>query len=603
MTAPGYARMAPPAVKTRAMEDGTLYLECGHPLTDYPDRVGDWLDHWAAETPDAVYLADRPNGPGTPWRKISFSQAADLAARIGSGLLARGLGPARPVMVIAENSVDHALATLGAFVSGVPVAPVSPGYAEAGRDFTRLSGIFATLQPGLVLIGGRARFGEAAQSLDIDPGAVVDIADLADLVADPTPSSAFDAAKQAVGPDDIAKILFSSGSTGTPKGILNNHRMLCSNQSSLAGFWRFLDVEKPVIVDWLPWSHTYGGNHNFNMILRNGGTFYVDGGKPAPGLIEATLENLREISPTVYFNVPRGYDLLIGELEADRELAEVFFARLNAAVYAGAGLPRSLFDRLEKLADEVLGHGVPVTTGWGTTETAPLATMTHYPDTQPPNIGLPCPGTVIKLAPEQGRLEIRVKGPNITPGYLAAPELNQAAFDEEGFFRTGDAGLLVDPERPEAGLLFDGRLAENFKLGTGSWVNVGALRLAVLSHLTPLIQDCVITGEHRNEIGLMAFANWQACADEIGAATADPDRLRTDPTLAKALAARLGAYNEAHPAATTQVERAVLLDRPPSVDDGEITDKGYVNQQAVLNARAAQVAALYTDAIGIIRPG
>lgn len=586
-TAPGYRRMSDPQVTMRQDEDGSILLENDIPLGPYPDRLGDWLIEWADKTPEAPFLAERRNGSreamGAPWRFVRYGEALERATDVGARLLKYGLGPKRPVMVIAENSIDHAVLMLGSYLAGVPISPISTGYAEPGRNYARFGKIYRTLAPGLILVGEEGRFDAATDSLGSDRPPVLT---MAAFNTEPSPNNTTPP-KPNTGPDSIAKILFSSGSTGTPKGILNTHKMLCSNQAALAGLWRFLDEEKPVIVDWLPWSHTFGGNHNFHMVLRAGGTIYIDNGRPAPGLIEKTLENLREISPTVYFNVPRGYDLLTPRLEDDDELAAHFFSRLNTLIYAGAGLPRALYDRLDTLANRILGHSVPIGTGWGSTETAPLATMTYFSGTQPPNIGLPCPGTTIKLAPENGRFEIRVKGPNITPGYLKFPDLTETAFDKEGFFQTGDAGCLVDPARPDAGILFDGRLAENFKLGTGSWVNVGRLRLSLLSRLAPLVHDCVITGEHRDEIGLLLFLNH-------GTDNIDPHR---------ALAAALSAHNRAHPAATTHVGRALIMAEPPSIDAGEITDKGYINQRAVLTARDGEVQRLYDDTSDdIIKP-
>ncbi len=582
--APGYQRMGKPQVSMRHGNDGSILLDNKTKLGTYPKRLGDWLQRWAKATPGTPFLAERRNGPSKHWHTISYRQAYDMARAIGKQLAARGLGPDKPVMVIADNSIEHAMIMLGAYLSGVPISPISTGYAESGRNFGRLQEICRTLEPGLVLFGDDDKFGSAGDTLrQAGPPLTTLSALIGELEPRTGPEREID-----VGPDSTAKILFSSGSTGSPKGIINTHRMLCSNQAALAGLWPFLDAEKPIIVDWLPWSHTFGGNHNFHMILRAGGTLYIDGGRPAPGPIDVTLENLRDISPTVYFNVPRGYELLITELEIDLDLAARFFARLNTLVYAGAGLPHALYDRIDALARKILGHAVPIGTGWGSTETAPLATMTFFADAQPPNIGLPCPGTTVKLAPINGRFELRVKGPNVTPGYLGAPELTAAAFDRDGFFRTGDAGGLVDPARPEAGIYFDGRLAENFKLGTGSWVNVGALRLTALSHLAPFVQDCVVTGEHRDEIGLLLFLHQR----------------QFDTDIYKTLAAGLSAHNKAHPAATTHIGRAMILSDSPSVDLGEITDKGYINQRAVLSARDGEVRRLYDepDDTDIIKP-
>jgi feruloyl-CoA synthase len=413
------------------------------------------------------------------------------------------------------------------------------------------------------------------------------------------PTPAVDTAFARVGPDTLAKILFTSGSTGQPKGVINTQRMMCANQESAAAAWTFLNDRPPVIVDWLPWNHTFGGNHNFNMMLRNGGTLYIDEGKPVPALIGRTIANLREVSPTVYFNVPRGYAALLDHLETDEALQQTFFARLELLFYAAAALPQSLWDRLERLGLKVRGRKVPFISSWGLTETAPSVTMVHFPMDRPGNIGVPGPGMQVKLVPVEDKLEIRVKGPNVTPGYYKAPELTAKAFDAEGWLMTGDAARFADESNPAAGLLFDGRVAENFKLMSGTWVNVGMLRTAVIAAGAPVIEDAVVTGHDRDEIGLLIFpslAGLRGLCPELGA-EAKLEAMVAQPAVKAALAEGLARHNARSQGSSMRIARCLLLTEPPSIDANEITDKGYLNQRAVLLKRAALVERLHVDPV------
>jgi feruloyl-CoA synthase len=413
------------------------------------------------------------------------------------------------------------------------------------------------------------------------------------------PTPAVDAAFARVGPDTVAKVLFTSGSTGQPKGVINTQRMMCANQESAAAAWAFLGDHPPVIVDWLPWNHTFGGNHNFNMMLRNGGTLYIDAGKPVPALIGRTVANLREVSPTVYFNVPRGYAVLLDHLEKDEGLQQSFFARLDLLFYAAAALPQSLWDRLERLGMKARGRKVPFISSWGLTETAPAVTMVHFPIDRPGNIGVPGPGMAVKLAPVGDKLEIRVKGPNVTPGYYKAPELTAKAFDEEGWLRTGDAVRFADPADPAAGLLFDGRVAENFKLSSGTWVNVGMLRPQVIAAGAPVIEDAVVTGHDRDEIGLLIFpslAGLRSLCPELGA-EARLEEMVGKPAVREALAQGFARHNTTMQGSSMRIARCVLMTEPPSIDANEITDKGYLNQRAVLTKRAALVERLHAEPV------
>ncbi|MES1240920.1 MAG: feruloyl-CoA synthase, partial [Acidobacteriota bacterium] len=546
--------------------------------------------HWAEREPGRVFLAERL-GDGV--RRITYGEAWRMARALATRMLADGLGPERPVMVLSDNSVDHALIGLGAMVAGVPVAPVSAAYSLLSQDHAKLRALHAMLQPGWIFTEDGAGYLRALGELSIDPATrVVLNGALSESTADERlADSAFDR----IGPDTVAKILFTSGSTGAPKGVINTHRMLCSNQQAMTQGWPFLRERPPVVVDWLPWSHTFGGNHNFNLVLWHGGTLWVDRGKPVPGRIEETVATLRLASPTVYFNVPRGFDALLPFLEGDEALARRLFQDLDLLFYAAAALPRPTWDRLVGVARRVREEPVPFVSAWGATETSPLVTQVLGPLDEPGNIGVPVPGSELKLVPNGLKLEIRVKGPQLTPGYFKDPERFRNLLDEEGFYSAGDAVKLADPNDPEQGLVFDGRLSEDFKLTSGTWVHVGALRVSLIAVLAPLVQDAVIAGHDREAVGVLLFPDAAACAKEIGAPAETPrSELIRDERLRSRIADALRRHNrDQGEASSRSVECAILLAEPPSIDAGEITDKGYINQRAVLDRRAALVESLF----------
>jgi feruloyl-CoA synthase len=569
-------RLAPAKVQIERRPDGSTLLRSPQRLGGHARAVGEWLVRWAREAPERTFLAERE---ARGWRKVGYREALELARCIGQGLLERGLDASRPVAILSDNSVDHALLALGAMHAGVPVAPISPAYSLMSKDFAKLKAIFGLLRPGLVWAADPAKFAPALAAVGASPTPI------AELLAH-APGAQVDRAFEHIGPDTVAKILFTSGSTGAPKGVINTQRMLTVNQEQYALVWPFLEDRPQVIVDWLPWNHTFGGNSNFCMMLRNGGTIYIDAGKPAPGLIETSVRNLKEISPTIYFNVPRGFDLLVPILERDGGLRASFFRRLDLMVYAGAALPQNLWERMQQLAMAERGSHLPLISCWGSTETAPLATGVHYAVDRAGIIGLPVPGCELKLVPVGGKLEVRVKGPNVTPGYYGRDDLTRAAFDEEGYYRIGDALKFADPKSPEQGLAFDGRIAEDFKLSTGTWVHVGATRVKLIAAGDPLIQDAVITGQEKSEVGAFIFLNAAAVKakglDQAGV------RQHLRAALAK-LASETGAGSSTHPV------RALVMSEPPSIDANEITDKGYINQRAVLERRAALVAQLHAE--------
>jgi feruloyl-CoA synthase len=587
-----------PDVVHERRPDGAIVIRSRRELGAVPRCLGVLLERWAVAEPDRIFLAERTAAGG--WRTITYEETSRAANAVAQALLDRKLGPDRPVMILAENGIDHALVTLGAMHVGVPVVPVSTPYARLSQDFGKLRYIFDLVQPGLIYLDEADRYAKALEAIGALRGEVVASRGSARVtpfstLTDVRPTPAVDAAFAKVGPDTVAKILFTSGSTGQPKGVINTQRMMCANQESIAAAWTFLGDHPPVIVDWLPWNHTFGANHNFNMMLRHGGTLYIDEGRPVPALIGRTVANLREVSPTVYFNVPRGYAALLDHLEKDEALQEKFFARLDMLFYAAAALPQSLWDRLEKLGLKLRGSKVPFVSSWGLTETAPLATMVHFQIERPGNIGVPGPGISVKLVPASDKLEIRVKGPNVTPGYFKASDLTAKAFDEEGWLKTGDAVRFADEGNPAAGLLFDGRTAENFKLSSGTWVNVGMLRTAVIAAGAPVIEDAVVTGHDHDEIGLLIFpsvASLKALCADLGADAKLEDMVRHAAVRA-ALLEGLKRHNAATQGSSMRIARCLLMTEPPSIDANEITDKGYLNQRAVLTRRAALVERLH----------
>ena len=592
-------RLGPRDVVSERRPDGTIVLKSPHPLAPYPAKLTERLEHWATAVPERTYLAQRDAAGG--WRKISYGETLAIVRRIGAALLRRELSPERPVVILSGNDIEHALLGLAAIYVGIPYVPVSPAYALISNDFGKLGYIFDLLTPGLVFAADGGAYGRAIEAaVPADVEVVVGrnalasrpTTPFASLLA-PAATAAADAAHAAVGPDTIAKILFTSGSTGTPKAVINTQRMWCSNQAMILSQLAFFADEPPVIVDWSPWHHTAGGNHNFGFVLYNGGTFYIDEGKPAPGLIETTVQNLREIATNWYFTVPKGYEALLPYLRADARLRETFFSRLKVLWFAGAALSQSLFDEMQELALATCGERIMFLTGLGSTESAPMAIARMWQSKDSTNMGVPVPGVELKLVACGGKLEARLRGPNITPGYWRQGELTAQAFDEDGFYKLGDALKFEDPADPRAGLLFDGRIAEDFKLATGTWVNVGPLRARLLAQLEPYARDVVIAGGDRNEIGALIFPNLDACrrlaADAATDVTADA-RVRAE------LRARLHAFARTSTGSSNRVGRAILMAEPPSLDAGEMTDKGSINQRAVLDRRAELVAELYAPA-------
>ncbi|HUT50659.1 MAG TPA: feruloyl-CoA synthase [Alphaproteobacteria bacterium] len=611
MTSAGTARFidlpfAEPKVIRSARPDGSAVLGSGYTLADHPPHMLAYLDRWAEAAPDRVFLAERDAAGG--WRELTYGDAAERSGRLAQTLLDRGHDPARPIMMLCDATVNMGVLKLAAMRVGIPFVPVSPAYSLMSETFEKLRGVVQMIRPGLVYVSKLAMFARALDAVGLTDVPVICDDDTPDrkgvenfdnwLGAPPGPAVA--EAFAGVNGDTLAKILLTSGSTGTPKGVLNPQRMLCSNGVAIDQLWPFLGARPPVLVDWLPWSHTFGTNFNLGQILRHGGTMYIDAGKPAPGRIETTLANLRAVRPNLLYNVPRGFDMLLPHLEADDDFAAHVFGDLDIIFYAGAALPKTLWDRLEALSVKVRGARVPILSSLGATETGPCATLTHWGPEVANSIGLPIPGSEVKLVPSGDKTEIRVRGPNVTPGYFGAPDLTAAAFDEEGFFRLGDAVKYIDEARPERGLLFDGRVAENFKLLTGTWVAAGLLRIAAISAGAPVIQDAVVTGHDREEVGLLVFPSPAGCRAVAGDAPEDEalDDLIHREAVRAALAHGLARHNADNPGSSTRIARVLITTEPPSIDGNEITDKGYLNQRAVLARRADLVERLYAEPAG-----
>ena len=583
--------------------DGAILMRSPHPLSPYPRMLTERLTHWAKTTPERTFVAQR--GAGGAWRTMSYAETLPAVRGLAAALLARGLNAERPVAILSGNDIEHALLGLAAMHVGIPYAPISVPYSLLSQDFGKLRTVFEILSPGLVFAANGAVFARAIAA--VVPGEV-EVAVAANAPTDrattvfgdllQTPATmAVEQAHARVTPDSPAKILFTSGSTGRPKGVANTQRMLCANQAMIRAALPFVADEPPILIDWLPWSHTFGSNHNFGLVLDNGGSLYIDDGKPLPGLIEATVRNLREIAPTIYFNVPKGFEMLLPYLANDGALRKIFFSRLKVTFYAGAALAQHVLDGFAELAMKTTDERILFMSSLGSTETAPAALSCNWHSERAGNIGLPLPGVTLKLVPSEGKLEARLKGDNIMPGYWRAPELTADAFDAEGFYKIGDALKFADPADPAQGLLFDGRLAEDFKLATGTWVSVGPLRAACIAHCAPLVRDVVLAGAERDEVTALIFPDVEACralAPDL-APDAPAAQLLADVRVRAAFARKLDSFAAASTGTSGRIMRAAVLAEPPSLDIGEMTDKGSINQRAVLAHRTGAIEALYAN--------
>lgn len=593
---------------------GTHYLMADQALQPFPDRLTDRLVHWAQERPQQTLFARRvknADGSSGDWKHISFAQALDAARRIGQGLLDRGLSADRPVLILSENDLEHALLALGCLYAGIPWCPTSPAYSLISQDYDKLKHVIRTLTPGLVFASDANRYGRAMLATlgeDVEllctegtvPGrATTSFAAL--LATEPKP--AIDAAMAATGPDTITKFLFTSGSTKLPKAVINTQRMWCANQQQMQQSMPVLAENELVLIDWLPWNHTFGGNHNFGMVIFHGGTLYIDDGKPTPALINETLRNLREIAPTVYFNVPTGFEMIANAMKTDDQLRRTLLSRVRMFFYAGAALAQPIWDSLFESQEREVGERIVMGTGLGMTESGPFGIFITNPDVKAGDLGLPTPGLELKLVDMQGKTEVRYRGPNITPGYWRQPDDTAGAFDEEGFFKTGDAVKWIDETDVHRGLKFDGRIAEDFKLATGTFVSVGPLRAKIIAAGAPYVQDAVLTGLNMKEVGAMVFPT--PAVRQLAGLAADAslhDVIESPAVLAhfQKVVDELARHSTG---SANRIARLCLLADPPTIDRGEITDKGSINQRAVLTHRADTVARLHADELRhVIKP-
>jgi feruloyl-CoA synthase len=582
---------------------GIHYFKATQPLAPYAVRITDKFVDWAKKDPEKTLFAQREllaNGQRGDWQKITYGQALGYARAIGQQLLDRGLNADRPVIMLSDNDLEHAMLALACIYVGVPHCSVSPAYSLVSNDFGKLKHIVNLLDPGLVFVSSKVPFSKAIAAAIPVSTEVIEASQLRADFYHAKVSGAVDTAMQAVNADTIVKFLFTSGSTKMPKGVVNTQRMWCANQQMMRQSMPVLSEHCPILVDWLPWNHTFGGNHNYGMILYNGGTMYIDNGKPTPTMVGETLRNLKEIAPTVYFNVPTGFEAIANSMKTDTALRKNLFSKVQMFFYAGAALSQSVWTDLHNLAEQEIGERIVMGTGLGMTESSPFALYVTGPEVTTGDLGLPTPGLEVKLIPNGDKTEIRYKGPSVTPGYWKQPEQTAESFDEEGFFITGDAVKWIDSNNIHLGLKFDGRTAEDFKLATGTFVSVGPLRARIQAAGAPYVQDAVITGINRNEVGALLFllprvreisgldanASWQAVLE----CEAVQKHFRQVCAELK-----LSATGSA-----SRVEKITLLTEPPSIDAGEITDKGSINQRAVLKHRASLVEQLHDGTLAFI---
>lgn len=593
-------------IQLRDGETGIQYLSADQPLSNYADSMGERLQHWAVKTPDRILFAQRAklaDGTLGDWQQITFQQAYESAQHIGQALLARGLNQERPVAILSENSIDHALVALGCILVGIPFCPVSTAYSLISQDFEKLRHVLNTITPGLIFATDPIRYGKAIKAthsanceIVLSFGAIEGIAstNLNQLLRTPVTTAVAAAAAQVNG-QSIVKILFTSGSTKLPRGVINTHKMWCANQQQMRQSMPVLAQEPPTLVDWLPWNHTFGGNHNFGMVVYNGGTMYIDDGKPVPALIHETLRNLREIAPTAYFNVPTGFEAIAVAMKTDDVLRKNLLSRVKFFFYAGAALAQPIWDNLHSIQEAEIGERIVMGTGLGMTESAPFGIFVTSHNIKAGYLGVPTPGLELKLVPINGKTEVRYRGPNITPGYWRNNEATDESFDEEGFFKTGDAVLWIDQNDLQQGLRFDGRIAEDFKLATGTFVSVGPMRAKLIAAGAPYVQDVVLTGINLKEVGALVFTTPAVRKLVAFSANASLRDVLESPPVQAHFKQVLQQLAQTSTGSASCIARMHLLNDAPSIDKGEVTDKGSINQRAVLQHRANLVEAMHND--------
>ena len=600
-------------VNVERRDDGSIVLENPHPMGDPAANVIEPLKKWAAEAPDRVWLAKRrapePGQEFGEWETVTYAQAYDRVRRIAQALIDRGVGPCKPLMILSGNSLEHAMMTYGAMATGAAAVPVSPSYSLISSDYAKLRYVFELIEPQAIFVQDGVMFEKAMGALDVEnlslihaenPGPAFHGSTSYEDLLKTEPTDAVDAAYEALDYDTVAKYLFTSGSTGMPKAVITTHRMMCVNAVMATKLIQEgPDDPPPTLVNWLPWNHVFGGNAVLNNLLTAGGTLYIDGGRPVAGQFAETVQNLREVAPTTYTNVPAAYVMLIEELERDDVLAKNFFSQLRSMGYGGAALNQDLAERMQAVAIRITGERILFTSGYGATETAPTIMNTHWETERMGLLGLPLPGVQIKLVPAGLKMEVRVKGDCITPGYYKNPEKTADAFDEEGFYKLGDAAKFVDEDDPKQGIVFDGRVVEDFKLSSGTWVNAGRMRVQAVEAGGGLINDCLVAGLDEPYVGVLGFPNLPACRKAAGLADDTPaDDVVRAPGVLERIAEGLREHNSRNPGSSTQIHRALLLAEPPSLDAGELTDKGYINQSVSLTRRKDMVDKLFADPPG-----
>ncbi|MBN8987797.1 MAG: AMP-binding protein [Rhizobiales bacterium] len=608
LTKPGFRKIEwlPRDIEVERRADGVIVLKSRIPLQPYEKHIPASLAKWAKQAPERIWLAQRA-GADRQWRKVSYGEAKRTVDALTQALLDLGVEDDRPVAILSGNSIEHALMTQAAMQARLPAAPVSPAYSLMSQDHLKLKYLFNLIKPAVVMVQDGPTFEKALKALDLAGVTVVHVlrpcegiesVAYADLAATPV-TKAVEESIAKITPKTVGKLLFTSGSTGMPKAVINTQEMMCANAAMMMQV-RPRDPNGPIatVLDWMPWNHTMGGNAAFNPVLVDGGTLYIDDGRPMPGLFDETTRNLREVSPTYYANVPAGYAALAAAMEKDDALCRSFFKNLSIMAYGGARLPDDLYDRMQALAVKITGERIVFYTGWGSTETAPTSTGTYWDTERVGLIGLPFPGVELKLVPCGSKYELRLRGINVTPGYFGQPELTKKMFDEEGFYCIGDAGVFVDDNDPLQGIIFAGRVVEDFKLTTGTFVHVGSLRTDAIAAATPAVHDALVAGQDREFIGLLAWPNLHACRQIVGNPEASYEDVVKHPAVIACLKQGLQAHNASCTGSSMRIARAMLMAEPPSIDGNELTDKGYINQRAGLERRAVLVEKLYAD-----RPG
>lgn len=596
----GYKNIAfgPTCTHKLVREDGIIHFRLQEDLAPIPEKLTQKLVEWAEKEPDKTFLARRDKTG--EWQKLSYAETLSKVQSIAQYLLNLNFTSEETIVILSENSLEHALLALAAIHIGIPYSPVSPPYSLISQDFGKLKHCLELMTPKVIFAQKGTQYKKAlelagslfpnAEIITADEGNGIDFAHL--LATKPT--TEVNEAFAKVNGDTVAKVLFTSGSTGLPKGVINTQKMWCTNLQQITQVFPFMSVTPPVFIDWLPWNHTFGGNHNFGLALYNGGTLYIDDGKPTPQSIETTIQNLREISPTAYFNVPKGFEMLIPYLEKEPDLRQNFFKNLHMLFYAGASLAQPVWNRLEELAVETIGERIPIITGLGCTESGPSAMFANWGGAFSGLLGVPVAGMDVKIVPDGDKLEARYKAPNVMRGYWRNEEATLKAFDKEGYYKTGDAVKFLDENNPDKGLIFDGRIAEDFKLSTGTWVNVGVLKAKLISAGSPIVQDVVLAGLDKEYVSAILFLNAEACRKHADlSAEIHNQEVFQHEIISDYLNSFLNRFNQSATGSANRIEKIVIALDPPSIDLGEITDKGSLNQRIVLKHRVHLVEQLY----------